>query len=83
MPRRKDEDGEVRSWAAGTAKSPDESPGTGRRSAEQPDRSDSRMTAEQQRRLRDLCERTGTEFAERLTPEEAEARIAELERILR
>jgi hypothetical protein len=41
------------------------------------------MTAEQQRRLRDLCERSGTEFVERLTPEEAEARIAELERILR
>jgi hypothetical protein len=83
MPRRKDEDPEVRAWAAGTAKSPGDSRGTERRSAEQVDRSECRMTAEQQRRLRDLCERSGTEFVERLTPEEAEARIAELERILR
>ena len=41
------------------------------------------MTAEQQRRLRDLCQRSGSQFEERLTPEEAETRIAELERILR
>jgi hypothetical protein len=41
------------------------------------------MTSEQQRRLRDLCQKSGAEFRECLTPEEAEARIAELERILR
>jgi hypothetical protein len=33
--------------------------------------------------LRDLCQRAGSQFEERLTPEEAETRIAELERILR
>ena len=83
MTQRKDGDPEVRAWAAGTAKSPDDSPGTERRSAEKADRSDRRMTSEQQRRLRDLCQKSGSEFQECLTPEEAEARIAELERILR
>ncbi|HEX6102930.1 MAG TPA: hypothetical protein VF031_07770 [Alphaproteobacteria bacterium] len=83
MPRRKDQDREGRAWATRAPKSPDEHPRTESRSAEQTDRSESRMTIEQQRRLRELCERSGTEFVERLTPEEAEARIAELERILR
>ena len=81
---RKDEDPEVRAWAAaGTAKGPDNSPGTDRRSDDAADRLKGRMTAEQQRRLRDLCQRSGSEFVECLTPEEAEARIADLERILR
>jgi hypothetical protein len=84
MNSRKDEQKEVRDWAAGTARSPDHYPETERRSIEPAkDRSQDRMTAEQQRRLRDLCDRTGTEFVERLTPEEAKARIEELERILR
>jgi hypothetical protein len=83
MTRRKEEDPEVRARPAGTGKSPDVSPGTQRRSAERTDRSESRMTAEQRRRLRDLCQRSGSEFVECLTPEEAEARITELERILR
>jgi hypothetical protein len=61
----------------------DDSPGTGRRPAKSADRSEERMTSEQQRRLRDLCQKSGTEFQECLTPEEAKARIAELERILR
>jgi hypothetical protein len=80
MTRRKDGDREDWVRAAG---SPDDSPGTVRRSAEKVDRSEQRMTSEQQRRLRDLCQKSGTGFQECLTPEEAEARIAELERILR
>jgi hypothetical protein len=56
---------------------------TERRSEPAKDRSENRMTPEQQRRLRELCDSTGTEFVERLTPEEARARIEELERILR
>lgn len=83
MTQRKHGDPEVRAGAAGTAKSSDDSPGTERRSAEATDRSEQRMTSEQQRRLRDLCQKSGAEFQECLTPEEAEARIAELERILR
>jgi hypothetical protein len=79
MNQRKDGDREI----AGAAKSPDETPEAKRRSAEPVDRSERRMTAEQQRRLRDLCQRSGSQFEERLTPEEAETRIAELERILR
>jgi hypothetical protein len=83
MTQRKDGDPKVPASAAGTAKSPDDSPGRERRSAEGTDRSEQRMTSEQQRRLRDLCQKSGAEFRECLTPEEAEARIAELERILR
>jgi hypothetical protein len=83
MNARKDEDPEMRAWATGTAKSPDDSPGTERRSADAAERLKGRMTAEQQRRLRNLCQRSGSEFVECLSPEEAEARIAELERILR
>ena len=81
MNARRDDDPEMRTSAAGTAKSPDGSPE--RRSADAADRLKGRMTAEQQRRLRDLCQRSGSDFVECLTPEEAEARIAELERILR
>jgi hypothetical protein len=83
MNARKDEDPEMRAWAARAAKSPDDSPGTERRSADAAERLKGRMTPEQQRRLRHLCQRSGSEFVECLTPEEAEARIAELERILR
>jgi hypothetical protein len=83
MNSRKDEQKEVRDWAAGAAKSPDDHPNAERRSEPAKDRSQNRMTAEQQRRLRELCDRTGTEFVERLTPDEARARIEELERILR
>jgi hypothetical protein len=81
--QRKDGDREMRARAAGAAKGPDVAQETERRSAEPVDRSEQRMTAEQQRRLRDLCQRAGSQFEERLTPEEAERRIAELERILR
>jgi hypothetical protein len=83
MNNRKDEQKEVRDWAAGSAKSPDDHRETERRSEPARDRSENRMTAEQQCRLRELCDRTGTEFVERLTPEEARARIEQLERILR
>jgi hypothetical protein len=83
MNNRKDQQKEVRDWAAGTAKSPDDYPETERRSEPAKDRSENRMTAEQQRRLRDLCGKAGAEFAECLTPEEAQARIEELERNLR
>ena len=60
MNQRKDGDPEGRAWAAGTAKSPEDAPETERRSAEPADRSERRMTADQQRRLRDLCQRSGT-----------------------
>lgn len=83
MNQRNGGDPEVRARAAGTAKSPDDAPETGRRLAESADRSEQRMTADQQKRLRDLCQRSGTQFHECLTPEEAEVRIAELERVLR
>ena len=83
MNQRKDGDPEGRAWAVGTAKSPEDAPETERRSAEPADRSERRMTADQQRRLRDLCQRSGAQFQECLTPEEAQARIAELERVLR
>jgi hypothetical protein len=79
MNQQKDGDPEI----AGAAKSPDDAPEAKRCSAEPVDRSERRMTAEQQRRLRDLCQRSGSQFEERLTPQEAERRIAELERILR
>jgi hypothetical protein len=79
----KDERKEVRDRAAGSATSPVDYPETERRSKPTRDRSENRMTAEQQRRLRELCDRTGSEFVERLTPEEARARIEQLERILR
>jgi hypothetical protein len=83
MNSRKDERKEVRDRAAGSATSPVDYPEAERRSKPTRDRSENRMTAEQQRRLRELCDRTGSEFVERLTPEEARARIEQLERILR
>ena len=63
MNQRKDGDPQI----AGAATSPDDAPEAKRRSAEPVDRSERRMTAEQQRRLRDLCQRSGSQFEERLT----------------
>ena len=42
-----------------------------------------RLTPEQEARLRELCGKSGPQFLEGMTREEAERRIAELEKILR
>ena len=42
-----------------------------------------KLAPEQEARLRELCKQSGTEFLEGMSREEAERRIAELEKILR